>query len=115
MDEKRKRSRQVKFRLTDEEYQAFQEKVSLTGLSTRAYLTKLISGEVPQALPSEAYWDVLKELRAIGNNLNQLSKMAHAYGSIRASQYEENIIELKRIILVMMESHLLPKAKDATE
>ena len=115
MDERRKRSRQVKFRLTDDEYQTFQKKVALSGLSTRAYLTKLIGGEVPKAAPPDVFWEVLKELRSIGNNLNQIAKLAHSFRSIRATKYDKESEELKAVILRMMEHNLLPTKTDTPE
>ena len=67
----RKRNCRVQVRLDNKEYQAFMKRVKKTGLSQEVYLRHLISGLVPQEAPPSEYFDFMKELYRVGNNLTK--------------------------------------------
>ena len=88
--ERRYRSIQVKTRLNEREYHLLSQKIKASGMKKSVYLRKMIlDGYI-------IYQDygVLKEcvaaLGRIGNNLNQLTKVANTYHDI-------NIPELTRM------------------
>lgn len=88
--ERRYRSIQVKTRLNEREYHLLSQKIKASGMKKSVYLRKMIlDGYI-------IYQDygVLKEcvaaLGRIGNNLNQLAKVANTYHDI-------NIPELTRM------------------
>ena len=56
------------------------EQCAATGLNANAYLRKLIAGESPRPRPPDAYTALLRELSAIGSNINQLAHRANARG-----------------------------------
>lgn len=85
----RNRNHQVKTRLNDKEYLAFQKKVAKTGLSTEAYLRSLIANIVPKELPTMDFYDVMRELRQINVNMNQIAMKAHTLNIIDAPFYLE--------------------------
>ena len=83
----RKRNVHVQFWLDKKEAEAFNKKVKRSGLSREAYLRHLINGLVPQDAPPPAYFDFIRELHGIGNNLNQIAQKAHVLGVIDAVSY----------------------------
>ena len=67
------------------EYAALTEHCKNSGLSTSAVIRKLIVGVQIRPRPPDTYAALLRELSAIGNNINQLAYWANAYkGSTRA-------------------------------
>ena len=88
--ERRYRSIQVKTRLNEREYHLLSQKIKASGMRKSVYLRKMI---LDGYIIHQDY-GVLKEcvaaLGLIGNNLNQLTKVANTYHDI-------NIPELTRM------------------
>lgn len=58
-------------------YSHLQKQVVLSGLKTEPFLRKLIMGAEIKPRPPEAYGKLLRELSAIGNNINQIAHIAN--------------------------------------
>lgn len=86
----RNRNHEIRFRLTWEELLLFDKKVHSTGMTREAYLRALIGGKIPVQLPPMEYHAVIRELRAIGNNLHQIAYKANALGPLDAPNYRRN-------------------------
>lgn len=80
----RKRNIQIITRLDKNEHQHFQKRVKKSGLSQEAYVRHLINGVVSQDAPPPAYFDFMRELHRVGNNLNQIAQKAHVLNVIDA-------------------------------
>ena len=79
MNEHRKRTNRIQVRLNDDEYDYFLYNLERSGLTKEAYLRKLISDKIPKTKEVGQYEkDILAQLYAIGNNLNQISRRAHS-------------------------------------
>ncbi|MGE6416066.1 plasmid mobilization protein [Planococcus kocurii] len=63
MGENRKDNRQIKFRVNDLEFQKLEQMAQASGMSVPTFCKKQAQGA--------------RQLRAIGNNVNQLSKRAN--------------------------------------
>jgi hypothetical protein len=107
-----KRIHNVKVRMTDSEFRAMKKAVASTDLKQSVYLRHIIAGRVPQPKPPPEYEKVLKELRAIGNNLNQLAAVAHATGFIHADRYDELAARLRDTVIEIREAVELPRRAD---
>ena len=68
----RKRSKQVKIYLSDEEYQQFIEKVEKSKLNQTDYFIKCVTGKKITVI--EGLKEILTDLKRIGANMNQISK-----------------------------------------
>ena len=64
------------------EAQDLQKKAKKTCLSEAALVRLLVRGYEPKERPDEKFYDVMRQLSAIGNNINQLSVKANALGFI---------------------------------
>ena len=64
------------------EAQDLQKKAKKTCLSEAALVRLLVRGYEPKERPDEKFYDVMRQLSAIGNNINQLSIKANALGFI---------------------------------
>lgn len=78
----RKRPIEVKFRLSQDEYEMLRTKLSETGMSRNAYLVRLISGATvfpkDQLIQMNLEYALMNRLlRGIGTNINQIAKIAN--------------------------------------
>ena len=60
-----------------------------------AYVRQIINGYKPRESPPADYFAMTRELKGIGNNLNQLAFVANATGLIDEAAYYENVIQLR--------------------
>ena len=63
--------------LNDEEYAQFMKQCAISGLSSSAVLRKAVMGLEIKAKPPETYAALLRELSAIGSNVNQIARWAN--------------------------------------
>lgn len=75
-------------------------------MSKGEYIRKLISGYVPKESPPYTYYQMIQELNAIGNNINQLAYIANLTGDVEAAK-------LKEILYVLFEK--IEEIKTAVE
>ena len=54
-------------------------------------MRKLISGVIPKEAPPPDFWAMMRELHAIGNNMNQIAMKAHSLNTIDAKHYDEGV------------------------
>lgn len=70
--------------MTRAEAQDLQKKAKRTCLSEAALIRLLLKGYEPREKPDERFYEVMRELSAIGNNIHQLSAKANALNFIDA-------------------------------
>ena len=88
----RKRGISILVRLNTQEQQNLKKQVKKSGLSQEAFIRSLINGYVPKELPPLDYFSMIRELHAIGSNLNQIAAKANTTDHIDKTvfQYEAN-------------------------
>lgn len=95
----RTRSKRIWAHLSEQEYAFFKRQIKRSGLSQEGYLRMLISGYVPRELPPIEYHQLMRQLLAIGNSLNQIAARANATGFFLAEEYRENAVALQKTLL----------------
>jgi len=105
----RKRNKQIILRLDDNEHERFLRIVKKSGVSQSAYLRNLINGLIPTDLPPPDYHKMMNELRAIGNNMNQISQKAHVLNVIDSKRYDEAYTLLKAAIIEIVNAVNRPR------
>lgn len=105
----RKRNIQIITRLDKNEHQHFQKRVKKSGLSQEAYVRHLINGVVPQDAPPPAYFDFMRELHRVGNNLNQIAQKAHVLNVIDAPRYDEAMRRFEKVVRDITAAVVLPR------
>ena len=81
-------------RLSEVENRRITRRAKSCGLTKSAYVRQLIIGYKPRESPPADYFAMTRELKEIGNNMNQLSFVANATGLIDEAAYYENVIHL---------------------
>lgn len=100
----RARKNRVQVRLSDDEYDYFWHNVNSTGLSAEAYLRSIIANRIPKTRElRELDKDILSQLYAIGNNLNQISRRAHSMQMINLDKFDNAVESFKDIMNRFME------------
>ena len=105
----RKRNIQIITRLNKEENERFKKRVKKSGLSQEAYIRQLINGLVPTDAPPPDYFSMMRELHAIGRNLNQVAQKAHVLNVLDVKRYDENIAALNKAVVTITNAVMLPR------
>lgn len=71
------------------EAQDLQKKAKRACLSEGCLIRLLLKGYEPREKPDERFYDVMRELSAIGNNINQLAAKANTLGFVDAPQLKK--------------------------
>lgn len=105
----RQRQTKIQLWLNDEEAAALKAKAEAVGLSKSALLRAFINGYRPREKPDDRFYDYMRELRAIGNNLNQLRAKANALGYIDTPMLNEEAERWKQFRAEVQDVFLLPE------
>ena len=87
----RKREHFIGLWLNDAEYKQLLKQCELSGLSTSALIRHAITGINIQPRPPDTYAALLRELSAIGNNVNQIAYWANARKGITDSEIKDAV------------------------
>ena len=85
----RKRNIQKIVRFSRDEAQDLQKKAKKACLSEAGLIRLLLRGYEPREKPDERFYDVMREISSIGNNINQLAVKANALGFVDAPQLKK--------------------------
>ena len=85
----RKRNRHVSVWMTDHEYSQLKRQANTAGMGIDPFIRNLVAGVELRPKPPEEYAALLRELSAIGNNINQLAYWANARGSASEKEIQK--------------------------
>ena len=109
----RNRSRQVKFWVSEEEYQLLQKKMEAAGgVNQGAYIRKMILDGYIVNLDIPELKEIIRLLSITSNNVNQMARRLNADGSIYQQdirevevQLEQNYKMLRKLITKLSKIH----------
>lgn len=104
----RRRNIAVITRLNKKEQQHLKSLVKRSGLSQEAYIRHLINGVVPNDAPPANYYEMMKELHHIGNNLNQIASKAHRLNVIDVQEYDKAVRTFEKAVKDITAAVILP-------
>jgi hypothetical protein len=107
----RRRNIRAQVWLNEAENQRLHNNAQRTGLSQENYLRSLINGYVPKELPPIDYHNMIRELRVIGGNINQLAAKANTTGYVDGAAFEREAARLRKAILKIHEAVTLPERR----
>lgn len=85
----RNRPIRISVRLNEEEHQKLLKQCESTGLPIEGLIRKLIQGVSVKARPPDSYFDLRREVAAIGNNINQIAYVANLSGNVTPEQIQQ--------------------------
>ncbi len=89
--------------MTQEELDYIRSQAERGGITVQEYLRRLARDKPIQEKPSPEFHKVLKNLRQINNNMNQIATKANSMNFIDTAKYWANVSELQRAIGKLME------------
>ena len=92
----------ITVRLDDEQYGRLLDYSNITNKNINLLIRKLIDRKIPKAVNPKDIQQLIRSVDKIGTNINQISKIANTYHTISdntAEQLQDDILELKRIII----------------
>ena len=105
----RKRNVQVLFRLNDEEAAYLYGLVEKSGRSKEALLPSMLMGYRLCEKPDPEFYQIMRELSAIGNRINQLAAKANALDFIDTPMLRDEARKWHDFQLDVRKKYLLPK------
>ena len=85
----KRRTVKKQFWFSRDEAQDLQKKAKKTCLSEAALVRLLVRGYEPKERPDERFYDVMRQLSSIGNNINQIAMFAHTMNFIDQKKFKE--------------------------
>ena len=107
----RTRGYKKQFWLSYEEVSLLKKKAEQTGYTESDLIRNLIRGYEPQEKPDERFYDFIKQIRGIGNNLNQIARKANYNNFIDKKLYQDESDKWNKFIIQIKEKYLLPIKK----
>lgn len=108
----RKRGIRVQVWLNKEENARLHTSAKKAGLSRESYLRTLINGYVPKELPPPDYYAMMRELHAIGVNLNQIAAKANSTGHIDRTVFQYEANRLRKAVLDIQAAVTAPERRN---
>ena len=97
------RSTAVLVRLSPKEKEHLKAQAAACALKMEPYIRKLIMGNIIRPRPPDEYVRLLREINAIGNNINQIAHIANAERYISKDKVEE-VLNLQNDIMRLVRS-----------
>ena len=85
----RRRNRHISVWMNDKEYAKLKRKANTAGLGLDPFIRKLVAGTEIKPKPPEEYAKLLRELSAIGNNINQIAYWSNYRKGISDAEIQE--------------------------
>ena len=102
----RKRNIRKSYWLNREEANILKKKSKQAGLNEGEFVRQLLVGAELKEQPSPEFYSFLKELRAIGNNINQIARRVNYDGKINKEYLNNEIINLNEFMSYMKKTFM---------
>jgi len=106
-----RRTIKKQFWLNASEDQELKRKAEKACLTEAALLRLLIKGYEPREKPDDRFYDMMKEMRRMGSNLNQLLVYAHKCGIADTTVIKQELEDWRAFQLKVEETFLLPEKR----
>ena len=107
----RKRNVQILFRLNEEEADYLYDLVKRSGRSKEALLRSMVKGYRLCEKPDPEFYQIMRELSAIGNRINQLAVKANTLDFVDTPMLREEVKKWQQFQMDVRKKYLLPKGK----
>lgn len=91
----RRRNCVVTLRFTKEEFDDLSKKVRKTHFSREAFIRNLLNDCTIKEAPPAEYYDLIRELRRVGSNLNQILKLANSKGLLDVPKLRKDLEQIR--------------------
>lgn len=102
-----KRINIVSVKFSNNELKKIDEMAFKTCRKRSTYIRETSLGYTPKEKPPDDFYEVIKELRFLNNNLNQLTAKAHSLGFIDEKKYNKQMQMIRELVIEMKRKYLL--------
>ena len=92
----RTRNRHISVWMNEPEYRHLRAQAELVGMGIDPFIRSIVSGVQLRPRPPDTYTALLRELSAIGNNVNQIAYWANAQQSASEADIQEAAALVRR-------------------
>ena len=85
------RNRKITVRLSEKERKFLGEQADAGGMKIEPYIRELIMGNEVKSRPKEEWAEVVRQVAAVGNNINQIAVRVNSTNKV----YAEDIVNIK--------------------
>lgn len=103
----RKRQFKKQFWFNNEEIRVLQQKAEQAKTSEAELIRNLIMGIEIKEKPDDRFYEEMKQMRQIGNNLNQIARKANALNLIEYPYYKKEAEKWNKFILDIKNKYLV--------
>lgn len=89
--------RKLSVRVNESEYAHLRRQAQITGLKIEPFIRSLIMNSELRPRPPDEYGKIIRELSAIGNNVNQIARVANSLGKINFDELQKMQVALDNI------------------
>ena len=108
----RNRTIKKQFWLNETEEKLLKEKSKKAGLSEAEFIRSFINDYKLKEKPDENFYYVLKDLRGMATNVNQLARQANRYQYVDSNKFFAIADKISDFIIAIQETYLTPARKD---
>lgn len=91
------RNRKITVRLSEKERQYLGEQADAGGMKIEPYIRELIMGNEVKSRPKEEWAEVVRQVAAVGNNINQIAKNTNMGMEVTADILKD-VLEMQKQI-----------------
>ena len=102
----RTRTHKKNFWFNDEENNALKEICIKSGMNESDVIRNFVLGNSIKEAPDDKFYNVIKDIRGISNNINQLTRKAHSLGFIDEREYRKEVSKLDDLIDELKRNYL---------
>ena len=102
-EQMQKRTQQITIRLTKQEKNHLNKQAQLAGVKIEPFVRNLIAGSYIRERPAEYWGEMIRQLSAIGNNINQIAHIANATESVDKEELQETQRLIKEVWKIVKE------------
>ena len=99
-----RRTKEIKVRMTEEEFDRVTALAQATVLSREAFIREALRGTTIRASPPAEYVEILREMRRMGNNVHQLLIKARTLEFVDEIMLQETVDMIRHLDRVFTEA-----------
>ena len=100
----RKRNKYVSVWMTEQEYTHLKQQAARSGLGIDPFIRNLVQGIRICEKPPEQYVDMLRELSAIGNNVNQIARWVNSKEFASQAEIHETAVRGNKAYMMVRDT-----------
>ena len=103
-----KRTLEMKIRFTRGELDALTKKARKSGFSREGFSRRILNGAVVKEAPPAEVPMLIREVRRVGYNIDQLLKRANSIGLLDVPQLRKDVADLRTVEKLIVDAYTMP-------